>query len=99
MGGGVTKPRQEEQGLRKQASQRQLPPPKKKQKSPKALLIEAVSLGKEKEASALLEAQPELINESLDADGMRPLQIAARAGHFEVTKTLLAKGTRVTTSR
>lgn len=48
---------------------------KKKAKSPKAVLEEHVVAGRDKEAMALLDKYPDLVNERLDADGMRPLQV------------------------
>mmetsp|Transcript_15592 Transcript_15592/g.47135 ORF Transcript_15592/g.47135 Transcript_15592/m.47135 type:complete len:158 (-) Transcript_15592:180-653(-) len=65
---------------------------KKQPKSPKQMLEEHVVAGREKEAMALLDKYPDFVNEGLDADGMRPLQIAARAGQLDVAKSLIDRG-------
>ena len=48
-----------------------------------------IEAGDEKEVASMLERSPDLINCSLDDDGMRALQIACRCGQFEIVQHLL----------
>ena len=77
MGGGASKPAEKDRRASKggKGSDRRSST-KKKSKDPKVVLEAKIEAGDDKGVAALLDSSPALVNESLDDDGMRALQVA-----------------------